>query len=38
MGRFKNGRIFNSVAWITVLIVIALTVVLVAVSVFPAAA
>jgi Mn2+/Fe2+ NRAMP family transporter len=35
MGRFKNGRIFNSVAWITVLIVMALTVVLVIVSFFP---
>jgi Mn2+/Fe2+ NRAMP family transporter len=35
MGRFKNGRIFNIVAWITVLIVIALTVVLVIVSFFP---
>jgi len=37
MGRFKNGRIFNIVAWITVLIVIALTVVLVIVSFFPSA-
>ncbi len=35
MGRFKNGRIFNIVAWITVVIVIALTVVLVIVSFFP---
>jgi Mn2+/Fe2+ NRAMP family transporter len=35
MGRFKNGRIFNIVAWITVLIVIALTVILVIVSFFP---
>ncbi len=34
MGRFKNGRIFNLVAWITVAIVIALTAVLVAVSFF----
>ena len=32
MGRFKNGRVFNLVAWITVLIVIGLTVILVAVS------
>jgi Mn2+/Fe2+ NRAMP family transporter len=37
MGRFKNGRIFNIVAWTTVLIVIALTVVLVIVSFFPSA-
>ncbi len=35
MGRFTNGRIFNVVAWITVLVVIALTVVLVIVSFFP---
>jgi len=35
MGRFKNGRIFNIVAWITVLIVMALTVILVMVSFFP---
>ncbi len=35
MGRFTNGRIFNIVAWITVLIVIVLTVVLVIVSFFP---
>jgi Mn2+/Fe2+ NRAMP family transporter len=35
MGRFKNGRVFNLVAWITVLIVIGLTVILVAVSFFP---
>ena len=35
MGRFTNGRIFNIVAWITVVIVIALTVVLVIVSFFP---
>jgi Mn2+/Fe2+ NRAMP family transporter len=35
MGRFKNGRVFNIVAWITVAIVITLTVVLVVVSFFP---
>jgi Mn2+/Fe2+ NRAMP family transporter len=35
MGRFKNGRLFNIVAWITVAIVIALTVALVVVSFFP---
>ena len=35
MGRFKNGRLFNIAAWITVLIVIALTGVLVIVSFFP---
>ena len=35
MGRYKNGRIFNIVAWITVSIVIVLTVALVVVSFFP---
>jgi Mn2+/Fe2+ NRAMP family transporter len=35
MGRFRNGRVFNLVAWITVLVVIALTMILVAVSLFP---
>jgi Mn2+/Fe2+ NRAMP family transporter len=34
MGRFKNGRVFNIVAWITVAVIIAVTVALVAVSVF----
>jgi Mn2+/Fe2+ NRAMP family transporter len=37
MGRFKNGRIFNFVAWVTVIIIILLTVVLVIVSIFPPA-
>jgi Mn2+/Fe2+ NRAMP family transporter len=37
MGRFKNGRVFNFVAWVTVAIVILLTVVLVIVSLFPQA-
>jgi NRAMP (natural resistance-associated macrophage protein)-like metal ion transporter len=37
MGRFKNGRVFNIVAWITVAIIILLTVVLVIVSIFPPA-
>jgi Mn2+/Fe2+ NRAMP family transporter len=35
MGRFTNGRVFNILAWITVVIVILLTVVLVVVSFFP---
>ncbi len=37
MGRFRNGRVFNFVAWVTVIIVILLTVVLVIVSLFPQA-
>ena len=37
MGRFKNGRLFNFVAWVTVAIVILMTVVLVIVSLFPQA-
>lgn len=35
MGRYTNGRVFNILAWITVVIVILLTVVLVVVSFFP---
>ncbi len=35
MGRFTNGRVFNFVAWVTVIIVILLTIVLVIVSFFP---
>jgi Mn2+/Fe2+ NRAMP family transporter len=35
MGRFKNGRVFNLFAWITVVVVILLTVILVVVSFFP---
>ena len=37
MGRFRNGRVFNLFAWVTAIIVIALTVILVAVSLFPPA-
>jgi Mn2+/Fe2+ NRAMP family transporter len=37
MGRFKNGRLFNFIAWVTVTIIILLTVVLVIVSLFPQA-
>ena len=35
MGRYINGRIFNILAWITVIILILLVIVLVLVSVFP---
>ncbi len=35
MGRFKNGRVFNILAWVTVVVVILLTVILVVVSFFP---
>jgi len=35
MGRFVNGRIFNVLAWATVVVLIALTVILVITSVFP---
>ncbi len=35
MGRFTNGRVFNTVAWIAIVIIILLTVVLVMVSFFP---
>jgi Mn2+/Fe2+ NRAMP family transporter len=35
MGRLTNGRVFNVLAWITVVVVILLTVVLVVVSFFP---
>ena len=33
----KNGRVFNFIAWVTVIIIILLTVVLVIVSFFPQA-
>jgi Mn2+/Fe2+ NRAMP family transporter len=35
MGRFVNGRVFNSIAWAMVVVLIALTVILVVTSVFP---
>jgi NRAMP (natural resistance-associated macrophage protein)-like metal ion transporter len=35
MGRYTNGRIFNIIAWITVIILILLVIVLVLVSFFP---
>ncbi len=37
MGRFKNGRIFNIVAWITVVVIILLTIALVIISLAPTA-
>ena len=36
MGRFANGRVFNTIAWVMVAILIALTVVWLATSFFPA--
>jgi Mn2+/Fe2+ NRAMP family transporter len=36
MGRFVNGRVFNGVAWTMVVVLIALTVILVITSFFPA--
>ena len=35
MGRFVNGRVFNSIAWAMVVVLIALTAILVVTSVFP---
>ncbi len=35
MGRFTNGRLFNIIAWIAIVIIILLTVVLVVISFFP---
>ncbi|MGD0621962.1 MAG: divalent metal cation transporter, partial [Thermacetogeniaceae bacterium] len=35
MGRFTNSRVFNAVSWATTVIMIALTVLLVAISIFP---
>ena len=35
MGKYVNGRIFNTLAWITVVILIALTLILIVVSWFP---
>ncbi len=35
MGRYRNGRVFNSIAWVTCVVMIALTLLLVLTSVFP---
>jgi len=35
MGKYVNGRVFNTIAWITVVILIALTLILIATSWFP---
>jgi Mn2+/Fe2+ NRAMP family transporter len=35
MGRFVNGRVLNALSWVTVIVVIALTVILVVTSLFP---
>ena len=37
MGKYANGRIFNLLSWLTVIILIVLTVILVVTSVFPGA-
>jgi Mn2+/Fe2+ NRAMP family transporter len=35
MGKFANGRIMNILSWITVVVLIILTIILVLTSVFP---
>jgi len=35
MGKFVNGRVFNSISWVMVIVLILLTVILVVTSVFP---
>jgi Mn2+/Fe2+ NRAMP family transporter len=35
MGKFVNGRVFNIISWVMVVVLILLTVILVITSVFP---
>ncbi len=35
MGRYRNGRVFNTIAWVTCVVMIVLTLLLVVTSVFP---
>jgi len=35
MGKFVNGRVFNIISWVLVVVLILLTVILVITSVFP---